>query len=173
MGEIDDIESLNFAKEALENDKTPEEVMDSIRMIGRDNARTPMQWDNGKNAGFSTADKTWLPVNPNYTEINVQAALDNPDSIFYTYQKLIKLRKENDWLIDADFELLDTEDKVFAYLRKTADETYLVVANLSNQVQAFETTLSYQENIISNTSELIDFENHELQPWDAFCVKVG
>ena len=155
LGEIDDIESLNFAKEALENDKTPEEVMDSIRMIGRDNART------------------WLPVNPNYTEINVQAALDNPDSIFYTYQKLIKLRKENDWLIDADFELLDTEDKVFAYLRKTADETYLVVANLSNQVQAFETTLSYQENIISNTSELIDFENHELQPWDAFCVKVG
>ncbi|MGO4925892.1 hypothetical protein [Streptococcus alactolyticus] len=54
-----------------------------------------------------------------------------------------------------------------------AGETYLVVANLSNQVQAFETTLSYQETIISNTSELIDFENHELQPWDAFCVKVG
>ena len=68
---------------------------------------------------------------------------------------------------------MDTEDKVFAYLRKTADETYLVVANLSNQVQAFETTLSYQETIISNTSGLIDFENHELQPWDAFCVKVG
>ena len=94
-----------------------------------------MQWDSSQNAGFSTADKTWLPVNPNYTEINVQAALDNPDSIFYTYQKLIKLRKENDWLIDADFELLETADKVFAYLRKTADATYLIVANLSDQVQ--------------------------------------
>lgn len=113
LGEIDDIESLNFAKEALENGKTSEEVLDSIRMIGRDNARTPMQWDSSKNAGFSTADKTWLPVNPNYQDINVQAALDNLESIFYTYQKLIKLRKENEWLIDADFELLETADKVF------------------------------------------------------------
>jgi len=173
LEEIDDIESLNFAKEALENGKTPEEIMDSIRMIGRDNARTPMQWDSSQNAGFSTADKTWLPVNPNYTEINVQAALDNPDSIFYTYQKLIKLRKENDWLIDADFELLETADKVFAYLRKTAEETYLVVANLSDQAQAFETNFAYQKTIISNTTELTDFENHQLQPWDAFCVKIG
>ena len=132
-----------------------------------------MQWDSSQNAGFSTADKTWLPVNPNYTEINVQAALDNPDSIFYTYQKLIKLRKENDWLIDADFELLETADKVFAYLRKTAEETYLVVANLSDQAQAFETNFAYQKTIISNITELTDFENHQLQPWDAFCVKVG
>lgn len=173
LGEIDDIESLNFAKEALENGKTSEEVLDSIRMIGRDNARTPMQWDSSKNAGFSTADKTWLPVNPNYQDINVQAALDNPESIFYTYQKLIKLRKENEWLIDADFELLETADKVFAYLRKTADATYLVVANLSDQAQPFECDLSYQATIISNTAELADFENHQLQPWDAFCVKVG
>ncbi len=173
LGEIDDIESLNFAKEALENGKTSEEVLDSICMIGRDNARTPMQWDSSKNAGFSTADKTWLPVNPNYQDINVQAALDNPESIFYTYQKLIKLRKENGWLIDADFELLETADKVFAYLRKTAAATYLVVANLSDQVQPFECDLSYQATIISNTAELADFENHQLQPWDAFCIKVG
>ena len=120
-----------------------------------------MQWDASQNAGFSTADKTWLPINPNYTEINVQAALDNPDSIFYTYQKLIKLRKENDWLIDADFELLETADKVFAYLRKTADATYLIVANLSDQVQAFESNFAYQETIISNTSELTDFRKPE------------
>ncbi|MGY3781507.1 glucan 1,6-alpha-glucosidase DexB, partial [Streptococcus gallolyticus] len=173
LGEIDDIESLNFAKEALENGKTSEEVLDSIRMIGRDNARTPMQWDSSKNAGFSTADKTWLPVNPNYQDINVQATLDNLESIFYTYQKLIKLRKENEWLIDADFELLETADKVFAYFRKTADATYLVVANLSDQAQPFECDLSYQATIISNTAELADFENHQLQPWDAFCVKVG
>ena len=105
---------------------------------------------------------------PTTQDINVQAALDNPESIFYTYQKLITLRKENEWLIDADFELLETADKVFAYLRKTVDATYLVVANLSNQAQPFECDLGYQETIISNTAELADFENHQLQPWDAF-----
>lgn len=148
-------------------------MLDSIRMIGRDNARTPMQWDSSKNAGFSTADKTWLPVNPNYQDINVQAALDNPESIFYTYQKLIKLRKENEWLIDADFELLETADKVFAYLRKTADATYLVVANLSNQVQPFECDLSYQATIISNTAELADFEIINFNHGMPFALKLG
>ena len=62
---------------------------------------------------------------------------------------------------------------MFAYLRKTAEETYLVVANLSDQAQAFETNFAYQKTIISNTTELTDFENHQLQPWDAFCVKIG
>ncbi|MDR4288179.1 glucohydrolase, partial [Bacillus thuringiensis] len=108
LNELDDIESLNYAKEAFTNGKSMETIMDSIRMIGRDNARTPMQWDASQNAGFSTADKTWLPVNPNYKDINVQAALKNSNSIFYTYQQLIQLRKENDWLVDADFELLPT-----------------------------------------------------------------
>lgn len=102
LNELDDIESLNYAKEAFTNGKSMETIMDSIRMIGRDNARTPMQWDASQNAGFSTADKTWLPVNPNYKDINVQAALKNSNSIFYTYQQLIQLRKENDWLVDAD-----------------------------------------------------------------------
>ena len=68
---------------------------------------------------------------------------------------------------------LETADKSLPISEKTADATYLVVANLSNQVQPFECDLSYQATIISNTAELADFENHQLQPWDAFCVKVG
>ena len=172
LGEIDDIESLNFAKKALENGKTSEEVLDSIRMIGRDNARTPMQWDSSKNAGFSTADKTWLPVNPNHNTINVEAALYNPESIFYTYQKLIKLRKENEWLIDADFELLETADKVFAYLRKTADAVYLVVVNVSDDKQVFDMPIAVSEEIISNTDVSTVLTNKMLEPWDAFCVKL-
>ncbi|WP_462052764.1 alpha-amylase family glycosyl hydrolase, partial [Streptococcus pneumoniae] len=86
LDQVEDIESLNYAREALEKGVPIEEIMDSIRVIGRDNARTPMQWDESKNAGFST-DQPWLAVNPNYEMINVQEALANPDSIFYTYQK--------------------------------------------------------------------------------------
>lgn len=90
-----------------------------------------------------------LPVNPNYKDINVESALANPESIFYTYQKLVELRKTQDWLVDADFELLETTDKVFAYIRKTKDSSYLVVVNLSDQEQDFcyvseEQKLSFQ-----------------------------
>ena len=76
-----------------------------------------------QNAGFSTG-QPWLAVNPNYKAINVQEVLANPDSIFYTYQKLVQIRKENSWLIRADFELLDTADKVFAYIRKDGDRRF-------------------------------------------------
>ncbi|MDY5635123.1 MAG: alpha-glucosidase [Streptococcus orisratti] len=173
LGELNDIESLNFAAESLENGRAVSEIMDSIRMIGRDNARTPMQWNADANAGFSSSPQTWLPVNPNHTQINVEAALADPDSIFYTYQKLIKLRKENDWLVDADFELQETTDKVFAYKRVTADASYLVVINLSGEAQPFDLDIDYQETIITNTCEFEVFEKLQLQPWDAFCVKVG
>ncbi|EMC16275.1 dextran glucosidase [Streptococcus mutans W6] len=173
LNELDDIESLNYAKEAFTNGKSMETIMDSIRMIGRDNARTPMQWDASQNAGFSTADKTWLPVNPNYKDINVQAALKNSNSIFYTYQQLIQLRKENDWLVDADFELLPTADKVFAYLRKVREERYLIVVNVSDQEEVLEIDVDKQETLISNTDESAALANHKLQPWDAFCIKIN
>ena len=86
--------------------------MDQIRHIGRDNARTPMQWNDEAEAGFTTG-HPWLAVNPNYKEINVEAALADPDSIFYTYQALIALRKEYPWLVTADYELVDAADKGF------------------------------------------------------------
>lgn len=172
LSEVVDIESINYANEALENGKSMDAIMDSIRVIGRDNARTPMQWDASKQAGFSTADETWLPVNPNYTTINVEAALADPDSIFYTYQTLVALRKEQSWLVDADFELLETADKVFAYLRKTLSETYLVVMNFSDQEQTFDCPFDVQEVLISNTDEAAALKNKTLQAWDAFCVRV-
>lgn len=172
LSQLNDIESLNYAREAMANGETEVKVMDSIRIIGRDNARTPMQWTAGAQAGFSSNTQTWLPVNPNHTDINVEASLVNPDSIFYTYQKLIKLRKENDWLIDADFELLDSADKVFAYKRKTVEASYLVVINLSDQVKPFELPV-YQEIIISNTEVEKIAQSSQLSAWDAFCVKLA
>ena len=172
LEELNDIESLNYAKEALEKGASLERVMDQIRQVGRDNARTPMQWDASKNAGFSTSDKTWLPVNPNYMDINVESALANPESIFYTYQKLVELRKTQDWLVDADFELLETTDKVFAYIRKTKDSSYLVVVNLSDQEQDFCYDFERAEVVIANTELEPITDQGKLQAWDALCVKV-
>ena len=172
LKELNDIESLNYAKEALEKGVSLESIMDQIRQVGRDNARTPMQWDASKNAGFSTSDKTWLPVNPNYKEINVESALANQESIFYTYQKLVALRKTQDWLVDADFELLETTDKVFAYIRKTEDSSYLVVVNLSDQEQDFCYDFDRAEVIIANTELEPIADQGKLQAWDAICVKV-
>ena len=94
----------------------------------------------------------------------------NPDSIFYTYQKLVALRNEEDWLINGDFELLETADKVFAYKRVTKDKSYLVVVNLSDEAQPFELEVSSKETIISNTQEAKVLESKSLQPWDAFCI---
>ena len=172
LEELNDIESLNYAKEALEKGASIEVIMDQIRQVGRDNARTPMQWDTSKNAGFSISDKTWLPVNPNYKDINVESALANPESIFYTYQKLVALRKTQDWLVDADFELLETASKVFAYIRKTKDSSYLVVVNLSDQEQDFCYDFDIAEVVIANTELKPIADQGKLQAWDALCVKV-
>ena len=172
LEELNDIESLNYAKEALEKGTPLEVIMDQIRHVGRDNARTPMQWDTSKNAGFSSAEQTWLAVNPNYKEINVASALANPDSIFYTYQKLVELRKTQDWLIDADFELLETAAKVFAYIRKTEDSSYLVVVNLSDQEQDFCYDFDKAEVVIANTELEPIADQGKLQAWDAICVKM-
>ena len=171
LDQVEDIESLNYAREALEKGVPMEEIMDSIRVIGRDNARTPMQWDEGKHAGFSTG-QPWLAVNPNYQAINVQEALANPDSIFYTYQKLVQIRKENSWLIRADFELLDTADKVFAYIRKDGNRRFLVVANLSNEEQDLTVEGNVKSVLIENIAAQEAFEKQILAPWDAFCVEL-
>ncbi|MFQ7323888.1 MAG: glycoside hydrolase family 13 protein [Streptococcus sp.] len=171
IDEIEDIESVNYAKESLEKGVDLDTIMDQIRHIGRDNARTPMQWSKQTQAGFTTG-HPWLAVNPNYQEINVEAALADPSSIFYTYQQLVALRKEQDWLVSADFELLNTADQVFAYQRVDGDQRYLVVVNLSSQVHRFELEEDYQSVLISNTDVELVKEKKVLEPWDAFCVQL-
>ncbi|EHI70900.1 putative glucan 1,6-alpha-glucosidase [Streptococcus ictaluri 707-05] len=173
LDDVDDIESLNYAKEALANGIKEADLMDSIRKVGRDNARTPMQWSKEKHAGFSEGQSTWLPVNPNYQEINVAEALANPDSIFYTYQELIALRKKEEWLVEGDYQLLSTADKVFAYKRQFGEDTYVIVVNVSDQKQSFAKDLAGAQVIITNTDVTKALETKCLEPWDAFCVKVA
>ncbi|GHI00715.1 glycoside hydrolase family 13 protein [Neobacillus kokaensis] len=128
-----DIETINMYHERKELGYSHEKIMTSIYVKGRDNARTPMQWDATKNAGFS-AGTPWINVNPRYKEINAKAALEDSQSIFYFYQKLIQLRKELDIITDGDFELLVKDHpQLFVYERKLNDEWLLVVCNFSGE----------------------------------------
>lgn len=167
LDEVEDIESLNYAEEALSKGYSEKRVMEQIRKVGRDNARTPMQWTTERAAGFTTG-QPWLAVNENYQTINVDNALADKQSIFYTYQTLVSLRKEEDWLIEADFELVDSPDKVFAYRRSTDKESYLIVVNLSSQHEDFVFPSAIEKVVVSNC----DLPTDGLAPWDAICVKL-
>lgn len=168
-----DIETINMYHERLANGYTIEDIIHSINVKGRDNARRPVQWNNHAFAGFSTVEP-WIAVNDNYEKINVEQALADPDSIFYTYQKLIALRKANPIMIWGDFELVDTQEEVFAYLRKYQGETWLVVTNFSNEAHDFKyDNAKAKEVVIENMpvqlSECLDLT---LKPWQAFVVKL-
>ena len=132
-----DLESLNAYRELCQTGTPPPQALAAVQRMARDNARTPMQWTAGPNAGFTTG-TPWMRVNPNYTAINAEAALADPASVFYTYRKLIALRKANPVFAAGDFKLLCPGDtQVFAYLRRGGGQTMLVAANLSGQDAAF------------------------------------
>ena len=124
-----DIEAVNYYRNVLETGGDEVAALAGLAKISRDNARTPMQWDAGPNAGFTTGDP-WLPVNPNYTWLNAAAQIDAPDSLFAHYQALIRLRHELPVLVDGDLTPLMAEDpQIWAYTRTTSDRKLLVIAN--------------------------------------------
>ena len=150
-----DIETHNIYRERTEAGYSPDDVMASIYARSRDNARTPIQWNQEAGAGFTTG-KSWMPINENHTAINAEAALADPDSVFYYYQKLIQLRKAHHVFRDGWFELLDGEnEKVFAYTRDTENEHLLVVCNFSCEHLPFEVPERFNgsEMIIGNYSD--------------------
>ena len=117
-------------------------MMACIGYKGRDNARTPMQWTAGKNAGF-TDGEPWMPVNPNLDHINAEAAQKDPDSVLAFYKALIRIRRENPVVIDGDFTLLMPEDKqVFAYTRFDGEHTLRVVCNFSGETAGLDAQAS-------------------------------
>lgn len=127
--EYRDIETLNLYRERLEMGYTKEEVMRSIHAKSRDNARTPMQWNDGENAGFT--DKTpWIKINPNYKQINAAQQINDPDSVFSCYRDLISFRKKYSVFIDGTFRMLLADDEnIFAYIRENGDFRLLVICN--------------------------------------------
>ena len=172
ISEVEDIESRNMYHERLEAGYKKADIIKSINTKGRDNARTPIQWDESENGGFTTG-TPWLAVNPNYKQINVKDALADKNSVFYTYQKLVQLRRDNPIMIWGDFKLLDTPDTIFAYERSYQGQTWLIVNNFSNDKQTVSFDEKIGETIIQNYDHAIkDVSKLELSPWESFVVKV-
>ncbi|MBU5468303.1 alpha-glucosidase [Virgibacillus sp. MSJ-26] len=133
-----DIETLNMYKEKMEEGKNVDDIMESIYIKSRDNARTPMQWDNSVNAGF-TEGEPWIAVNSNYKEINAKDVVANPDSIFHYYKELIQLRKKHPIIVYGKYDLLnrDSED-IFAYTRTYEGEQLLVLSNFTKNELSYD-----------------------------------
>jgi len=160
-----DIETLNVYRERIDLGYDARDVMNSIHARSRDNARTPMQWTAGENAGF-TAGKPWVPVNPNYSEINAEAALADENSVFHYYRKLIELRKTYDVFRRGSFTLLDPEnEKIFAYTRDTEDEHMLVVCNFTGEMLELDAPENFRgaRMLLTNYAE----DSHFLRPYEA------
>jgi oligo-1,6-glucosidase len=138
IDEYRDIETLNMYREFVEQrGLDPQTVLEMIYVKGRDNARTPMQWDAGPQAGFTTG-TPWLKVNPNYPQINVEQALADPDSIFYYYQRLIRLRKENPVMVYGTYDLiLDAHQEIYAFTRTLEDDRLLIILNFTRNTPVF------------------------------------
>ncbi len=133
-----DVESINAYETYTENgDYTPEEMLRLVGYRSRDNSRTPMQWDDGENAGFTTG-HPWMGINPNHVEINAAEQVKRPDSVFNYYKKLIALRKEMDIIVYGDYRLLMPESEtVFAYMRQLDGQKLLVACNFSQEAVPF------------------------------------
>lgn len=168
-----DIETFNAYKDYVgSGKKTKEEMMEAIYKRGRDNARTPFQWDDSGNAGF-TSGTPWIKVNPNYKYINAKAQVDDENSVFNYYRKLISLRKQYEIIVNGKYELiLDDDENIYAYLRKLKNEILLVMCNFSDKNSEFNlpADIKYgkKEKIISNYN--VDYDEIEkvvLKPYEA------
>ena len=171
LEEYVDLEIHNLYAERTAKGYAQEDVMESIYARGRDNARTPMQWDDSPNAGFTTG-TPWLPVNPNYHQINAKAELADPDSVFHYYQKLIRLRKTTPVISHGDFTLLaPEEEQVFAYIRGDETSRLLVVCNFTDQEQKFDCPAGFEnaQCLISNYPD----DAPVLRPYEAYMLLAG
>lgn len=166
LGDYDDVETKNFIRIQREKGMPEEEILMRVQRGGRDNARTPVQWDSSPNAGF-TATEPWLKLNPNYPEINVEAALKDPDSIFHFYKKMLALRKNHKTLVYGDYrEIWPQDEKIYAYERWDEEGRYLVMLNFSDEKISVEGLADFAEMelLVGNYKDLTF---NKLQPWEA------
>ena len=167
--EYRDIETLNMYHERLDAGYDKKDIMESIYAKSRDNARTPMQWSAQRNAGFTTG-TPWLGLNPNYSEINAEKEINDPDSVYQFYRRLIELRKTCPVFTDGKFELLLPEDEqIFAYTRTDQETEMLVCANFKREPSACPLLAQWKdaEVLIHNYEEKI---GKDLRPYEAVIL---
>jgi len=170
LEDYQDIETHNMYRDKVTRGGAEHDIiLNAIHAKGRDNARTPMQWDASANAGF-TEGKPWLKLNPNYENINARQALADPDSVFYYYQKLISLRKENPVMVYGEYELLLPDHEfIYAYTRTLDDVKWLVLLNFSGVPQTVDLPAepgSAKKLVIGNYAEEPSDQN-TLRPYEA------
>lgn len=172
-----DVESLNAYQKMQQEGKPEQEIIEILQQKSRDNSRTPMQWSAEHQAGFTTGDP-WISVSDHYPEINAENAVNDPDSVFHHYRKLITLRKKYDIIVYGDFELLlDTHERVFAYKRKYQGETLFVISNF----YAKEVEVNLQLESINNCQILLsnykdstsDLEKITLRPYESIVYYIS
>ena len=169
-----DLESINAFHELTEQGKmTEEDMMAAIGYKGRDNARTPMQWDDSAYAGFSTANP-WIMVNPNYTKINAKDQVNREDSVFKYYQKLIKLRHESELIVYGTYDLILDDDKdIYAYIRTLGDEKLIVYCNFSENTREVELPEEFTNGKVLISNYIDAKVNHKitLRPYEAIGIR--
>jgi oligo-1,6-glucosidase len=158
-----DVETLNFYKEFSARGMSKKDFLKQVHQHGRDNVRTPMHWDNSQHAGF-TSGITWIALNPNYKDINVEAVLADPDSVFYFYKNLLAYRKEHLTLVYGSFNIIPQKSKdIFVYERTDGHHRYYILLNHSNRRQNYKLDLGGFHLEISN---LADGKDGVLRPWE-------
>ena len=184
-----DLESINAYRQRVEEAKvqSKESMMEALALFGRDNARTPMQWDGSKYAGFTAADaatEPWISVNPNHIEINAAAQFDDPDSVYAFYKKLVNLRHNSALVAAGAWELVDDDDeKVYAFTRTLGDDRMLVVLNLSGKHAELPKSVAElvgdgvrEDQIVLSTIDAIHsakaLANGELAAWEGVVVQL-
>jgi oligo-1,6-glucosidase len=167
-----DVESLNHYAEAVGTGADPGAVLESMRHASRDNARTPMQWDASEHAGF-TSGTPWIAVNPNHREVNAQAEVADPDSVFHHYRRLIELRHSEPVVAHGDFTmLLADHEQIYAFTRRLGDVELLVLANFSGRPATADlpdaAAWEDAELLVTNLADPGPLgAGLELEPWEA------
>ena len=149
-----------------------DQLLDKYRMENRDNSRTPMQWNNSTNGGF-TEGKPWFPVNPNYKDINVAHQLEDEHSVLNFYKKLIQLKKSHEIYTYGQFDLIDAENEnVFAYTRQLEGKTVVVAGNLTDKQSSLTLPFDIEEDAIKLHNYNSQLDSKSLKPFEAFVAEI-